>query len=226
MLEHMPRALLIAIVAVALFGSLVGARYIFVPGERGALKPDYAYNMLGVALSQTGLGPTLATAQAEAAFRAVAQNPDRVQRGTDAGGAPVLAVSSVLVCRLEGDFIAEATLYPQQWRMLRSGPLRQALYDVGRLSLARQAGRDKGEGGIPVAAQNFEFAATAGGQSYTFIPHFDGQRCLDIVVRFGMPQAAPAAAPAVPGAAGQLSVDDANDLKQHGLNPDTALDAL
>jgi hypothetical protein len=185
MLENIPKALLIGFVAVILFGTLAGARYVFAPQERGRIKPGFAYDQLALALDANGLGLLAAEPAAEAALIKAANTRAHVFSGTDADGNPTIALSDTLVCHLSDGIVTSLTLNPQRWRELRDCPLRTALLTVARIPQKRQAGTEKGDGGLPVIRDNFTYSASVSAIIYTFTPHFTGEACTDIQVAIG-----------------------------------------
>lgn len=182
---NIPRAFLIAFIAVILFGTLAGARYVFVPRDHGGTDPAFAYEQLALCLDQEGLGLFAAAQSAEIALFKNAQQQSKVQRGVDAEGNATLALGSVIVCSLQAETVRGLSLGPQEWRMLKPGPLRSAVLRVARIPLKRQAGSAKGDGVIPVLQDNFSYSASVGAHYYQFIPHFSGDDCCEITVMLG-----------------------------------------
>jgi len=185
MLSNIPKALLIGFIAVILFGTLAGARFVFTPQERGKISPEFAYDQLALALDATGLGLLAPQQAVEVALYKAAKTGTHVGRGTDSDGNNTLSLSDTLIYHFSDDAVTSITINPQRWREMRDCPLRAALIVIARMPLRRQAGTGKGDGGLPVLRENFTFSTSAGGQVYVFTPRFTGDQCTDILVTIG-----------------------------------------
>ncbi|MBN2083232.1 hypothetical protein JW859_13620 [bacterium] len=175
MLENLPRGVLIAGAALLLFALLLGARWILLPQERGAVSVEAVYDDLGVALDQAGLLPLTdedAVLMAYANLKLATGQLSEPQHV--AGGKVTTQLGQVL--RTEGTegSIRELWAYPQYWRELKPGELREQLRVLMKLDLAKQAAAGKHGSGPGGTSSNFYFVVTVNNTNYRITPFFVG----------------------------------------------------
>jgi len=175
MLENLPRGVLIAGAALLLFAALVGARWVLLPQERGAVSVADTYDELGVALGQAGLLPLAGEDAALLAYAGLTLATGQLTEPQhSAGGQVTTQLGQVLkTLGAEGD-IKELWLYPKHWRELKPGELRDKLRQLQRLDLAKQTAAGKRGAGPLGTSSNFYFIVTVGGTDYRITPFFVG----------------------------------------------------
>lgn len=184
MLDNIPKWALAAGAAVLLFAALAASRWIFTPGERGAVSVQGSYDVLAAAMTNDNLLPlqdqdTLLMAVANLM---IASGQLREPQTTGAG-ATEIKLGQVLRATVVDGQVQVLELNPQRWREVQAGELREALHSLARLPLRKQAGTTKVKTPLPVQPTSFNFVVPVGMEAYVFTPYFDGQHCNQIMIK-------------------------------------------